>query len=1256
MAPAAAPLHVSSHSLFGKSRRLGRSFCCLIALAIALMPLSGLAAGAFSAVTRTSAGTLTPGQSLTVSFNLAPGVAAPAAVWLYYRDSTGFVMPFAMSITAGGTLTAPIAADMASGAFKLEDISVGSFTNEDSSFYRRDGTATFGSASGTHAFDFSALDFVVSGAADNVKLPVLKGVTRTSAATLTPGMPIQVSYTSDQGTSTVSYAMFDYVHINGSKLNILARPFATGLFEVEILPWHMSGKYVCTSATIVDSLNRRATYNRDGTMTGDPQIGPAGHSLDLAALDFSISGGVEELVYPKLTQVSRTSADEVFAGSSATFDYTAVPGSNPVALVRFGFIDGSFGSKSVSQANAASGTVTLPITTASPTGRYLVGEVEIQDTQGNSVRYGISTVLTNGWGAQIRKHSLSFLALEFNVGSLATPPTITTQPISVGVLVGGSTSFSVAATGPGTLTYQWRQDGVPIPGATLATYSLTNIQLLQAGSYSAVVSNGVSSATSVTAMLNVSEAGPVGSAPSFVTQPPPILPPLNGDFKIELKLKTSGTTPLVFECKFGSRSISPTSAVLVPDADGVTATLIFSGIKSTDSGTYQIIATNTFGTTASSSASVIVLPSRDIPPNFTSSATTTFIADKSGRFEVTCIGVPDPTFSAVGLPAWLTLDAKTGILTGTAPGNVGAKVVFDLTATNFAGKAVQTFTLVIQDPNTPVITSSPFAPFFAGAPTTFTVTATGSPAPTFTASGLPSWASLNSTTGVISGTPTAGAATHWVTITAHNGRSTDATQSLELNVYPGTFAGIYFGVLDADRGTWALIVNANNTAMYLALLKARGTAIVVPVTINPDGSFSGTATESGPLATNGLHASTSSHVGSGGAKPRAAATFTVGGRISSTGVTGGLSGIGETFSGAADPGGSSALAGYYTAPASNGQGASYAVVGPSGHAFVLIATPTYVDATSTTVGANGQISATTTGGSAVSVTLDASRQTMVAQSSNPAAPVFGSAPRLVNLSVRTRAGVGDRTLIMGYVVSGSGTKQLLVRGLGPLLGEYGVQGSMTDPELNVYKNGAPIDANDNWGGLDQLVQSFASLGASPLKSGSKDAALLREIADGVYSAHVGPKDGNAGIALAEIYDSDKKGARLTNVSARTEVGTGENVLVVGMVLEGAGTETLLVRALGPRLAELGVTGALANPTLRIFNSKGVEVASNTDWAGATEIKNAAAKVGASELPSASSKDAAALVTLQAGVYSVQVSGEQETTGVALVEIYEVPAN
>lgn len=78
--------------------------------------------------------------------------------------------------------------------------------------------------------------------------------------------------------------------------------------------------------------------------------------------------------------------------------------------------------------------------------------------------------------------------------------------------------------------------------------------------------------------------------------------------------------------------------------------------------------------------------------------------------------------------------------------------------------------------------------------------------------------------------------------------------------------------------------------------------------------------------------------------------------------------------------------------------------------------------------------------------------------------------------------------------------------------------------------------------------------------------------------------------------------------------------------------------------------------LRIFNSKGVEVASNSDWAGATEIKNAAAKVGASELPSASSKDAAALVTLQAGVYSVQVSGEQETTGVALVEIYEVPAN
>jgi hypothetical protein len=271
---------------------------------------------------------------------------------------------------------------------------------------------------------------------------------------------------------------------------------------------------------------------------------------------------------------------------------------------------------------------------------------------------------------------------------------------------------------------------------------------------------------------------------------------------------------------------------------------------------------------------------------------------------------------------------------------------------------------------------------------------------------------------------------------------------------------------------------------------------------------------------------------------------------------------------------------------------------------------------------------------------------------NPAADPNAPSGRLVNLSVRSRAGTNDKTLIMGFVIAGAGPKQVLVRGLGPLLRNYGVNGALANPELKVFSGATQVDGNNDWN--PALAPAFAAVGAAGLTAGSKDAALLRDGTSGVFSAHVTSVDGSVGVALAEVYDVDKIGARLVNVSARSEVRTGEDILVAGFVLEGPGSKTLLIRGLGPTLAALGVAGALSDPQLKLYNQAGVQLAENGDWFGAIALKSAFATVGAAPLTSDRSKDAALLVTLQPGVYSVQVSGVNNTTGVALVEIYEVP--
>jgi hypothetical protein len=285
--------------------------------------------------------------------------------------------------------------------------------------------------------------------------------------------------------------------------------------------------------------------------------------------------------------------------------------------------------------------------------------------------------------------------------------------------------------------------------------------------------------------------------------------------------------------------------------------------------------------------------------------------------------------------------------------------------------------------------------------------------------------------------------------------------------------------------------------------------------------------------------------------------------------------------------------------------------------------------------------------------------------SAPAVVALGAATnpgRLVNLSILTSLQSAADALVVGVVVGGPGTsgaKPVLVRAAGPALVSLGIEAAsvLQDPRLEVFSGSAKVGENDNWGGEEPLRLAMAQVGAFPYASAnSRDAAIaLPGVAPGPNSIRISGT--GAGTFIAELYDATPTGGftattpRLVNVSVLKHLGTG---LTAGFVLGGSASRTVLVRAIGPTLgaAPFNVPETVVDPRLELFAGQ-ASVGTNDNWGGGAALVNAFAQVGAFALPTGS-RDAALLVTLAPGSYTVQVGGVGGTTGVALVEIYEVP--
>jgi TonB family protein len=264
--------------------------------------------------------------------------------------------------------------------------------------------------------------------------------------------------------------------------------------------------------------------------------------------------------------------------------------------------------------------------------------------------------------------------------------------------------------------------------------------------------------------------------------------------------------------------------------------------------------------------------------------------------------------------------------------------------------------------------------------------------------------------------------------------------------------------------------------------------------------------------------------------------------------------------------------------------------------------------------------------------------------------------RLTNLSVRSTAGSGAETLIVGFAIGGSGSKPILLRGVGPSLAPFGVSDAVSDPRLQLFRGTTSLAQNDNWGGGSTLDDAFQATGAFRLPTASRDAALLETLSPGSYSVHL-TSDAGRGIALVECYDANtsSKQTYLTNLSARSVAGTGSSVLTVGFSISGSEPKPILIRGIGPTLTSFGVTNPITTPRLILFDNAGDEIADNSGWASGVTPDSLFISAGAFSLPPAS-RDAVLFFALPPGNYTAQVSSLAGTSGPALIEAYEVNAS
>ncbi len=707
----------------------------------------------------------------------------------------------------------------------------------------------------------------------------------------------------------------------------------------------------------------------------------------------------------------------------------------------------------------------------------------------------------------------------------------------------------------------------------------------------------------------------------------------------------SGTAPFTYQWRRNGFPINGATA----------SSLALTNVQPAAAGIYSVLVTNAAGSTVSNGATLAVntLPVITLQP-FSQAAlagsTVTFTVAARGSSQLTYQWRRNGGAIAGANSATLVLSNVTAndaanydVLVGNEFGQVRSSLV---QLTLAAGVSA------------PVIVTHPSSTTVAaGGLATLSAAAIGVPAPSY------QWRRNGNVIGgatspsfSIAGVQASDAASYDVVVS--NSSGTVVSSAGVLRVVTRSFAGTYFGAFAGGIGSFALYVRDDNTGVFLGYLPGSVAPVMsTNVVVNDNGSFSFSQAAVAAAAANPGEP----------ARAAALAPVNVNGTIGSDNtLTGAISGGANAALAAnrvPDTGTAQGFSGFYQAGAATGAAQSFTIVAPNGQAFGVVTSGNSSDGGLGSASASGQV--TVTGArSIISASISGGSVTGTSTGAINASYSGGSdtalaLQRLINISSRTRVGTGDAVAIAGFVISGEQSKPVLIRAVGPTLGAapFNVPGVLASPRIELFRGSTSLAVNSGIGTNRAAIDAAgAQAGAFALGAAGTDAAILTTLAPGNYTAVVSSSTNTAGVALVEVYDLSgaSPGQKLLNISTRAAAGTNENTLIAGFVVPPGTSKRVLIRGVGPGLAAFGVTGTLAQPVLSLLNSASATVASNTNWstsADAAAITAASAQVGGFGL---ANNDSALIATLAPGNYTAQVLGANNATGVALIEVYELP--
>ena len=648
-----------------------------------------------------------------------------------------------------------------------------------------------------------------------------------------------------------------------------------------------------------------------------------------------------------------------------------------------------------------------------------------------------------------------------SVTAAAIAPAITAQPVSLTVTPGSAATFAVTATGSAPLAYEWRRDGVAVPGATESTLFLPAVYATSAGGFSVVVSNSAGSVTSSSATLTVSSAA---AAPVITTQP--VSQSVAAGGSATLSVVATGTTPLLYQWHKDGTAI----------AGATRDSYALSSFAAAAAGSYSVVVSNSAGSVTSSPAAVSLAASTGLGGavfgTFAGDAGTFALWVRADRTAV-FLG-----FLRAGGRALLNRTAEIGAdgrfqfsleaspVGGTVTGVSGVLSLDGSVTGTLAGAGI-----AISAParSASAATSVLAGYYAAGEPNGSSV------AHTIVGAGGESYVLIVANSGAEAGRGTAGA-DGAITVTTGSSTVAGSVQRENATVVlssqrPSGAPASFVGANDERRTVREKLLNISTRSDTTG---AEGNALIAGFVI-------------------------------GGTTPKRVLVRAIGPSLAPFGVSGALPAArlelfrGQTSlavsndwgsaSGASAVAAAAARLGAFTLDAASRDAAVLVELSPGAYTAVM----------------TGQGSA---GGVGLVEVYDADETALAAQ-------------RIGNLASRGLAGSGDRTLTVGFVVGGTVPKRVLVRGVGPALTVFGVNGALADPRLEVYREGSVIGRNDNWedgaaGG--SIAAASISVGAFALAAGSRDAAILLNLFPGAYTAQVSGAGDQTGTALVEVYE------------------------------------------------------------------------------------------------------------------------------------------